>query len=251
MTTLTCDFNRVPLGLLTNQRKLDAWQLPAGMSITDGRPDGKYWNIMPDGPDGNFCRMTYPGGKFGTLDQFYLVNLGHVADLVTVKYRHRWVSPLDMRNGPGKQAPCIEWGPNQGSHANSLQQEIIWEASVKSGPKRRNLISQKQNGAQLVQPPFYTTAIVPDVWDDIEMWITGGPDGSMGWKLSGVVQNARASVGSTVLNDSVQIAMRHFSGGGAPVNAADMFADISGITVQIGAQSAPVTPITGFQFIRK
>lgn len=250
MTTLICDFNRAPLGPFTNANKLAAWgQLPAGMSLTDGRQDGKYWNIMPGGPDGNFCRMTYPGGKFGTLDQWYSINLGHVADLVTVKYRHRWISPLDMRNGPGKQAPCIEWGPNQGAHANSLQQEIIWEASVKAGPKRRNLISQQQNGAQLVQPPFYTTAIVPDVWDDIEMWIDPLAR-TMGWKLNGAVLTAHASVGTIDLNDSVRIAMRHFSGGGAPVNAADMFADISGITVQIGAQS-PITPITALKFIRK
>lgn len=246
MTTLTCDFNRVPLGLLTNQRKLDAWQLPAGMSITDGRPDGKYWNVMPGGPDGNFCRMTYPGGKFGTLDQFYLVNIGHPADLVTIRYKYRWVSPLDMRAGPGKQAPTIEWGPNQSSHPNSLQQEIIWESTVTANPKRRNLISQQQGGAQLVQPPFYTTAIVPDVWDQWRYWIKGGPGGSMGWELNGNVLAASASVGTTVLNDSVDIAMRHFSGGGAPVNAADMFADISGITVQIGSQT--IVPVVAARF---
>lgn len=233
MITLACDFNRVPLGPLTTQRKLDAWQLPAGMSITDGRPDGKYWNVMPGGPDGNFCRMTYPGGKFGTLDQFYLVNIGHPADLVNIKYRHRWVSPLDMRSGPGKQAPCIEWGLNQSSHPNSLQQEFTWESTVTSNPKRRNTISQQQNGAQLVQPPFYTTPIVPGVWEDCEMWIDPLAR-SMGWKLNGAVLAAHASVGTIDPNDSVQIAMRHFSGGGAPVNAADMFADISGITVQIG-----------------
>lgn len=238
MSVLIGDFNLAPLGLFTKANKQLAWP---GATITDGREDGKYWEIKPGGPDGNFCRMLYPAGKFGTQDQFYFVNLGHPADVVTVKYKFRWVSPLDMRAGPGKQAPAIQWGPNQSSHPNSVRDMITWESTVTSNPKRRNLISQAQSGAQMTQPPFYTGPIVPDMWDQWEVSMLGGPAGFMTWKLNGVVQSAHAAVGTSVLSDSVILDFTHFAGGGGPVNAADMYADISTVTVQIGPQQIITT----------
>lgn len=247
MITLACNF-ACPLGPFTQANKLTAWgQLPAGMSLSDGRPDGAYWNIMAGGPDGNFCRMKYPGGAFGLNDQWYAINLGSVADLVTITYRHRWVSPISMPNGgPGKQCPTIQWGPNQASHPNSIRSRFTWASNFSgSNPtKARNPVIETQAGGELVQPPFTAARIPLDVWEDCSISLKGGPGGSAAWTLGGTNLGTQYTLGASVLSDSVQAIFEHYSGGGAAVNATDMYADISGITVQIGV--APPVPTLQF-----
>jgi hypothetical protein len=249
MITLTCDFNRSPLGLFTTANKLTAWgQLPAGISLTDGRQDGKYWEIKPGGPDGNFCRMKYPGGAFGLNDQWYAINCGAIGDLMTITYKHRWVSPISMPNGgPGKQCPTIQWGPNQSSHPNSIRLRLTWNSQLNGGAtKNRNPVIETQGGVELVQPVFSAARIPLDVWEDCSISLKGGPGGSAAWAIGGVPLNVPYTLGTSVLNDSAQAVFEHYSGGGAAVNLTDMFADISGITIQIG--STTMVPVVAAKF---
>lgn len=250
MITLACNF-ACPLGQFTQANKLTAWgQLPAGMSLSDGRPDGAYWNIMAGGPDGNFCRMKYPASHIGLTDQWYAINLGSPSDVVTIAYKHRWVSPIDMPNGgPGKQCPTIQWGPNLGSHPNSIRSRLTWNSNFSgSNPtKARNPVIETQGGAELVQPVFTAARIPLDVWENCSISLKGGAGGSATWTLAGVPLNAQYTLGTSVLNDSVQAVFEHYSGGGAIVNTTDMYADISGITVQIGV--APPVPTLQFNLV--
>lgn len=269
MTVYSSRFDLAAADKFTHANKLLAW--PGATVASDQDTSGNIMSILAaGGPNGEAaCRYLYPPGQVGAPGRSYLVSLGHVGVEVKVSWDWLFESAATADNGKdfdlygnkaqshngGKLAPSIQWGPIAGARGG-VRAMTWWQTnSINSSPthpKGHNAVLQWQQtlpippNNELITPPVASTTIVPGVWHHHEMILLGGPGGYYRNKIDGLqVCSYSATMGGSLTDDSVDVDMVGFSGGGSAAADSplwDSWARIANVVITI-ADDVVIPPI--------
>lgn len=246
-TILREDLSQVAPGAYTNAKKISAWANPfTGVSLIDEDPTGKFMSIVKD-PTGDYVRLWYPKDHVGVITelgkQSYSLKLTKPGAKVRIEYDHMYETGFDLSTGPGKPGPIINVGPESGPLGTDVM--FTWGSTVTPNAKPENAILQRQDGVQMMQPPYYTANVAKGVWTHRALEVrapstVGGNDGYAQWELNNVLlKKVTGALGNISLSDDVLVKLQHFAGG-AQSHMGESFGRRKNVVITIGSVAAPV-----------